>query len=261
MKLSIIIVTYNDCNYLRRCTDSIYGKLEGFLDWEIIIVNNDKNQDVRNLSLDFSKIKLVDHRENGGFGSGINLGAKKAKGEFLLILNPDTEMIMDNIQDVLNKFSEDKVLGIIGGGIIDRKGKKQEWSAGRELSLYDLVRNNLGISRSRFIWDSNNSMECDWVAGTVMFIERKVFNQLGGFDERFFMYFEDMDLCRRVRKSGKKVMFFPEMQVFHGNGKSYEDKRLQKKHYYDSMEQYFGKKHGQMSRMLVKLVRNIIIRK
>lgn len=257
-KLSIIIVTYNDCRYLIDCVGSIYEKFSDYLDWEIIIVNSDTNQDVSRLPLDFSKIKLLDHKKNVGFGAGMNLGAKLAEGEFLFILNPDTEIISENIESVLDEFLKNTDIGIIGGGILDRKNNNQEWSAGKELSLYNLIRNNLGVSGSKFIWHSSQKIECDWVAGTAMFIKKDLFEKLGGFDERFFMYFEDMDLCRCARKFGKKIIFFPEFKIYHGSGESYENKRLQKKHYYDSMEKYFQKNHGWLSWVIVKIFRKFL---
>jgi len=260
-KLSIIIIPFRSVGHLERCVASIYKKLGDSFSWEIILVNNDKDQNIISFPMDFSKIKLLDHKKNVGFGTGINLGAKLAEGEFLLILNPDTEIITDNISKVFDEFSKDDKIGIIGGGILDRKNQNQEWSAGKELSLYDLARNNLGVSRSESIWNSSRKTECDWVAGTVMFIKKDLFEKLGGFDEKFFMYFEDMDLCRRVRQLGKKIIFFPEFKIFHGSGESYEDKRLQKKHYYDSMEKYFQKNHGWLSWIIVKIFRKCLCKK
>ena len=260
-KLSIIIIPFHSAGHLERCVVSIYQKLGDSFSWEIILVNNDKDQDVAEFPMDFSKIKLLDHKKNVGFGAGMNLGANLAEGEFLLLLNPDTEIISEDIFRVFDEFSKDDNIGIIGGGIADRKNQNQEWSAGKELSIYNLVRNNLGVSRSEAIWNSPEKVECDWVAGTVMFIKKDLFEKLGGFDERFFMYFEDVDLCRRARHLGKKVIFFPELKIFHGSGESYKDKRLQKKHYYDSMEKYFQKNHGWLSWIIVKIFRKFLCKK
>lgn len=254
-QLSIIIVTYNDVDYLKHCIASIYQKFANFPSWEIIIVNNDKNQDIRQLPLDFSKIKLINHKKNIGFGSGINLGAKYAQGEFLLMLNPDTKILTENVQKVIEEFNKNSEVGVIGGRIIDRKNKSQDWSAGREISLYNLVRNNLGLNQSKHIWGSPEKIKCDWVTGTVLFIRKKLFNQINGFDKNFFMYFEDMDLCKRARLAGKKVILFPEFKIFHSGGQSYTDKNLQKKHYYDSMEYYFKKHYHGINYRIVKLSR------
>lgn len=253
-KLSIIIVSFRSANHLERCVSSIYEKIGDSFPWEIILVNNDADQDVKTFQIDFSRIRVLDHKKNIGFGSGMNLGAKLAKGEFLFFLNPDTEILTENITSALLELSDGDA-GIVGGGIVDKKNQNQKWSAGKELSVYDLIRNNLGLSRSRHAWLDPGKIECDWVAGTAMLVKKELFEELGGFDERFFMYFEDMDLCRRTRHSGKKVIFFPDFKVFHGNGKSYTDKKLQKKHYFDSMEKYFQKNHRLSSLLTLRVLK------
>jgi hypothetical protein len=152
-------------------------------------------------------------------------------------------------------------MGIIGAGIFNKKGHKQKWSAGEELSLFNLIRNNLGFSGSKKIWNSSREIECDWVSGTALFIKKDLFEKLGGFDENFFMYFEDMDLGKRVRSLGKKVLFFPDFKIFHKGGESWGDFRLQKKHYYDSMEKYFKKYSKIFSLLATRFVRKIFLKK
>jgi GT2 family glycosyltransferase len=257
-KLSIIIVAYNSHQHLERCVASLYEKIKLAEPWEIILVNNDPERDVRELPLDFSRVKIVDHRKNVGFGSGVNLGAGAAEGEVLLILNPDTEVRTENIAAVLEELAANENVGAIGGRIIDRAGQDQPWSAGRGISFYDLVWNNLGVSRSKPIWKSSQKAECDWVAGTALFIAKELFNELGGFDERFFMYFEDMDLCRRTKMLGRKIVFLPAFEVFHDSGASYANKKLQKRHYYDSMEKYFQKHCSRGSFLAVKTLRKLL---
>jgi len=261
-KLSIVIVSYNSKENLENCIESIYDKIGDFIDWEVVIVNNDKKENLSKMKVDFTKIKIINHKKNVGFGAGMNLGIKNSKGEFLLILNPDTEIKTDNIDQIIKRFESEKMIGIIGGGILNRNGEKQEWSAGKEISFYDLVRNNMGISRSSKIWNSSNEIECDWVAGTVLFIKKSLFEKLNGFDDtNFFMYFEDMDLCKRARKLGKAVFFYPKFKVYHGNGDSYEDQRLQKKHYYDSMENYLKKHSKLFSLWTARFIRRNFIKK
>jgi GT2 family glycosyltransferase len=260
-KLSVIIVNYNDHGHLKRNIDSIYEKFGNSLDWEIVLVNNDEKQELADLKLDFSKIKILDHKKNVGFGKAMNMGAGQAEGEFLLILNPDTEIITDNVSDVLEEFCKNEQVGIVGGAIFDENEKVQPWGAGKEISIYDLIRNNIGLSRSKMVWSSPVAVECDWVAGTNLFVKKDLFQELGGFDENFFMYFEDMDLCRRARGKGKKIIFFPDFQISHGNGKSYTDKKMQKSHYYDSMEKYLEKHSAKPIYSTIKIIRKFLIRK
>lgn len=257
-KLSVIIVAYNSHQHLERCVASLYRKINLAEPWEIILVNNDPERDVNELPLDFSRVKIVDHRKNVGFGSGANLGAAAANGEILLILNPDTEILSENIAAVLEELDKNQKVGAVGGRIIGRDGFDQPWSAGRGISFYDLVRNNLGLSRSKPVWKSVRKAECDWVAGTALFITRELFASLGGFDERFFMYFEDMDLCRRAKLAGRQILYYPAFEVFHDSGASYRDKKLQKRHYYDSMEKYFQKHCSRGSFLAVKASRKLL---
>lgn len=260
-KLSIIIVAFYNTKHLVRCVASIYEKLANFPFWEIIIVNNDKNQSIGNLPIDYSRVKIIDHGNNVGFGSGINLGTKAASGYFLLFLNPDTQILTANADELLEEFSKNKDVGIIGSGIINEDNESHKWIAGQELSLYELIRNNLGINRSRIFWNSTEKTECDWVSGTSLFIRKKLFDELGGFDENFFMYFEDMDLCRRAKRAGYKIVYFPAFKIFHSGGESYVDKKLQKRHYYDSLEYYFKKYGNFFSQIVVKISRKLLIRK
>lgn len=257
-KLSVIIVTYNDAHHLRPCINSLFEKIPDDIVWEIIVVNNDEKQDMADLKKDYPILKTIEHGKNVGFGSAMNIGAKKAEGEVLLILNTDTKLMTDNIAQPLFELSKNEI-GALGAGIIDEKNNHQAWSAGKELTLYDLVRNNLGISRSKDVWLSDQRTVCDWVAGTALFVRKDLFEKLGGFDENFFMYFEDMDLCKRIRQEGKQVVFFPQFKIFHKSGKSYSNKRLQKKHYYDSMEKYLFKYCSFFSQMVAKLFRKFII--
>ena len=259
-KLSVLIVNFASASHFENCIAAIYRKFGDFLSWEVIIINNDK-EDISKLPIDFSNVKILNSNGNVGFGSGINMGAKEACGEFLLTLNPDTEIISENVKDVLDEFSKDKKIGIISGRTISKKGTTEPWSVGKELTFFDLILNNTGFSRSQSIWNSSKKIECDWATGTALFIKKDLFDKIGGFDENFFMYFEDMDLCKRIRNLGEKVIFFPEFEIYHSGGKSYLNKTLQKRHYYDSME-YYLKKHGHfMTQKFVKLIRKFFIRK
>jgi hypothetical protein len=260
-KLSIIIVSYNSKKNLEKCIKSIYNKLDDSFEWEVIVVNNDKNENLLEIQKKFDLIKLVDSYKNLGFGAGGNLGAKSSTGDLLFFLNPDTEIMLNDTKNIFQKFKTDKNLGIIGAGIFDKEGKKQKWSAGKEISFFNLIKNNLGFSGSKKIWSSSKEIECDWVSGTAMFVRKELFEKVGGFDKAFFMYFEDMDLGKKVRNLGKKVLFYPNFRVFHKGGESWDDFKLQKKHYYDSMEKYLKKHFKFFSLLITKFVRKNFLKK
>lgn len=250
-ELSIIILNYRSSEYLKKCVASIFDEIKG-INFEIIVVNNSKD------ALDqMPDIKLIETKENLGFGRGHNLGVKSTEGEILWILNADTEIIQGKIKKVIDEMREKGKTGIMGTRLLDESGKIQKWSVGVEPTIWDLIRNNLGFPASRKIWESSQKSEADWVSGTSFFIRKDVFLKLGGFDENFFMYFEDMDLCKRARVAGYKVIYFPEFAVKHFGGKSFKNKKLQKKYYYQSQDYYFQKHFGKLQGFLVKLLRKL----
>lgn len=242
LDVSFIIVNFQSQEFLPECLSSIY-KSGKCINFEVIIVNNDESV------LNFPVAKVINSGRNMGFGSACNLGSRSAQGEILCFLNPDTEILSD-IKSILDFFSSRENAGIIGPKLITGENKLQSWCAGCEPGLMDLVKNNLGFPGSRKIWESKKSIEADWVSGACLFIRKNVFQKINGFDEKFFMYAEDVDLCRRAREKGLRVIYSPEFSVRHFGGmsfKSLKDKINQKKLFYSSMfyycKKYFWKKH------------------
>jgi len=236
MKLSFIIVNFQSEKYLARCLFSVKEKVLN-MEYEIIVVNNDK---ALKASLP-KEIRLINSEKNIGFGAACNLGAKDAQGEILCFLNPDTEIISENIGGLMQEFNNASI-GIIGPKLVDEKNNTQEWIAGKEITVWSTLLNNFGYKRDKKIWESAVPVECAWVTGAAMFIRKDAFQKLGGFDEKFFMYFEDIDLCRRARHLGHKVLYFPEFIIKHFGGKSFTDKKKQKKYYHTSQCRYFKKR-------------------
>lgn len=254
-ELTIIIVNYASKEFLRNCLASL--RQNGPSEAEIIVVNNDPQENLDELLVIFPTIKIVENAGNGGFGQANNLAAQKAQGKNLLFLNPDTEIRRAGLVEALTMLTADADLGVIGARLLAENGETQAWCAGVEASLSDLIKNNLGWSRSRQIWEKREKTSVDWVSGAAMLVKKEVFMAVGGFDEQFFMYFEDMDLCRRVRTYGKKVLFLPQWEVIHYGGKSQRDKQKQKKYFYTSQDRYFLKNQGRWQATAVRILRNI----
>jgi GT2 family glycosyltransferase len=253
IELSIIIVNYQSADYLKNCVASVFDKIKN-ISFEIIVVNNSEEE-----ISGISDVQVIHPHENLGFGKGHNLGARNAQGEILWILNADTEILEGDIEKIIREIRVKREIGVIGVKLMGENNKVQLWSAGSELNLWDLIKNNLGIKSSRKIWESKEKREADWVSGTSLFIRKDLFLKMGGFDEKFFMYFEDIDLCKRVRKTEYKVIYFPEFVVKHFGGKSFENSVLQKKYYYQSQDYYFEKHFGKFQSGLVKLLRKLFI--
>lgn len=239
--VSIIIVNYYSKAYLAKCLFSIDKHSFGE-DLEIIVVNNDQKGELTELICKYPKVRLYQNRKNIGFGSACNFGAKKAQGENILFLNPDTQFIDNYIKEVLVKTQQFKKAGIIGPRLITDAGKTQEWSAGKENTIVQIIKNNLWMIDSRCLWESKKDIFVDWVSGAGMFVRRDIFDKIGGFDEKFFMYGEDMDLCARTRDLGYDVLYSPGLALQHSGGKSRKSLIKQKIQFFKSSFYYLAKR-------------------
>lgn len=241
-KLSIIIVNYRSEKYLEKCLASVYNWSDPSL-FEIIVVNNDQSSDLSALVERYGEIWLCNAEKNIGFGAACNLGAKKAVGEILLFLNPDTQLLNDYVGKISDKFAKSpEKTGVIGPRLVTDERKTQEWCAGKDVTIWQLIKNNLWITESKKIWESKQEIVADWVSGAALAIKRDVFEKIGGFDEEFFMYGEDMDLCRRAREAGFGVIYDPTLVILHSCGKSRESWMKQKMQFYKSSIYYLLKK-------------------
>lgn len=242
MILSFIIVNYQSEKYLKKCISSIREKVLG-VGYEIVVVNNDLEDLEAQLPKEaLGDMGLINTGKNVGYGAGCNVGARMAKGEILCFLNPDTILLNENIGKLLRQFKKDSKIGLIGPKLISGENKVQWWCAGKELTPGSIILNNLGYKRDKKIWESQVPIECAWVSGAALFIRKDLFDKLDGFDEKFFMYFEDIDLCKRARMADYKVLYYPDFMIKHFGGKSFAlDKIKQKKYFYKSQWRYFRK--------------------
>jgi N-acetylglucosaminyl-diphospho-decaprenol L-rhamnosyltransferase len=258
-KLSVIIVNYQSEHYLEKCLTSLLVEKKA-RDEEIIIVNNDKKETLEKIRERFPLVKILELPENKGFGSACNWGAKNSQGELILFLNPDTEILV-SLDPIIKAFEENTDVGAIGPKLLGENGKTQEWSTGVEISLLDLIGNNLGLSRSKRIWESPEVRETFWISGAALFVSRKIFFQAGGFDEAFFLYFEDNDLCHRIRKIGKRLLYFPKVAILHLGGKSSRKSQKQKEYFFASQDYYFKKHFGNFQVFWLRLLRKIFLKR
>jgi len=253
--LSVIIVNYRSKNFLNTCLASLYSLYENKV-LEVIIFNNDKNEDLADIINKFPQTKILDERTNIGFGSAHNKAEKIAQGKYLLLLNPDTEII-SGLERALELFEQNINLGIIGANLTTQTGATQPWIAGVSPGLFDLLKNNCGIIASKRIWESKETLPADWVSGGAMFVRRDVFKKISGFDENFFMYFEDIDFCKRARAIKAEIRYCPAIKIKHVGGGSFKSKKEQKTLYYTSQDYFFQKHFGKNKARLLQLMRKL----
>jgi GT2 family glycosyltransferase len=234
LDLSIIIVNYNGFNYIKKCLESISTNFEPFL-WEVIVVDNGSIDEsinyLRKIKSKNSNFYLIENINNYGFAKASNIGAVKANGEFLLFLNPDTEIIQGGIKDIVNfcrgQSTREKI-GVVGAKVINPDGTLQYSCRSfptiarqfyESFFLYRIFKNSK-VFGSYFLsyWDHNRTIEVDWLTGAFMLLKKDTFFSVGGFDEDYFLYSEDTDLCLKFNRSGFKNYYFNSYQLKHSDG-------------------------------------------
>jgi len=253
-ELSLIFVNYRSAAALKRSLvpleDALRsGKTEG------IVVNNDPSESdsLRRLSKRFP-IRIIRAPENIGFGAASNRGAAEAGADLIAFLNPDTRLVQGTCDDISSHFRSHPETGIAGAALIDRKGKPEPWSAGPVATLLGIIGNNLSLYRG-IPPREDRPREVGFVSGAALFIQKPIFEKLGGFDKRFFLYFEDMDLCLRARKAGYQVIRLPKPVFSHEGGASRKSESEQKRHYYSAQDLYFEKNRPRWEGRLLRLLR------
>lgn len=251
-KISIIIVNYRSDKYLQKCIASLFN-FEKPEHIEVIIVNNDDENKLKNIKQMFPQIRIIEAKKNLGFGAAVNLGAQSAVGYVLFFLNPDSEIKGTFFNEVIEEFNKNNQTAVLGPKILEEDGSIQKWTFGKKMNIWRLFLNNIGFS-------SFNENKIDWVGGAGMFIRKEDFEKVGGFDENFFMYFEDMDLCLRIKKIGKKIIYFPVVEIMHlGSGSEIEEKQ-RKKEYFISQDYYFQKNLGYFQSKIIRIIRRLFIK-
>ncbi|HZJ41617.1 MAG TPA: glycosyltransferase family 2 protein [Patescibacteria group bacterium] len=232
MDLSIIIVNYKSKNKLKACLDSIKQDDLSDLKYEIILVENNSGDDLSDILPLDSDVKLILSKRNVGMGKGNNLGIKAASGEYLLVLNPDTILKRPTIKILLSYIKEHQGVGIVGPKLFYPDGSLQLSCAKFPSFFVPILRRTfLGEyfkeTRDRFTmseFDHNSIKEVDWLMGSCLLFKREIELEDGKkfhllFDERYFMYFEDIDLAREFKKKGLKRVYLPEAVVIHNHSR------------------------------------------
>ena len=252
-KLSIIYIYYNTPKEIAESISSLKTAIKNF-SFEILIVDNASPKKLPQEITQNKKITVFQNTENLGFGKAVNQAAKKALGEYLLVLNPDTLCTKNSISSMIKRMEKDKKIGALGPQLQKQNGDILH-SIGSVPKLPDSLLvfsflNKLFPSNpySKKYWakdvDRNLEQETETIGGACMLFRKDVFLKVGGFDERFFMYFEEVDICLRIKSIGYKIMYFPKSVVIHFVGKSTTNKKWIQKTFEESRYKFFKKKYG-----------------
>ncbi|MBN1480984.1 glycosyltransferase family 2 protein [candidate division KSB1 bacterium] len=219
---SIIIVNWNAVDLLIRCVSSIYDK-NNSTDFEIIVVDNfSEDESIHALAKKFPDVKIVVNSSNIGYAAACNRGARIAAGEFLLFMNNDTMMMSDSpLMQMKQIFETHKRVGVVGGALILPNGHVQ--TVGRYfLNLRRLVLQQLFFIKSTTINNAGRTgiVAVDYVDGAFLCCRRCVLQDIGFWDEHYFMFAEDMDLCWRALAANWRTVVSPEIRIQHEHGAS-----------------------------------------
>ena len=265
ISISIIIVNYNLSREVELCIDSILNVGLNSIR-EIIVIDNNSTEDDRGIL--FSKYsslkeKIFLHylKENNGFGFGNNYGSLYASGDIIFFLNPDA-LINNNIFPYIeNIFQINPSISVLGPKIINENHSREK-SAGKFpnllLEFFNIFSLSIWIEKRYFNFKSKNIgegfIDVDWITGAAMFVRKSEFEKVGGFDTNFFMYSEEVDLCKRVKNNGGRVVYCPKVEIVHkGSVGSKKNYYFFTKTSYES-KLYFIKKHFRGFRLVVFLL-------
>lgn len=235
MKLSVVIVNWNTGKMLRDCVRSVLADrdVSGLLGIEAIVVdNNSSDGSALAILQDFPSVRVVANSENLGFARATNQGIRVSSGPFILLLNPDTEIIPGALPEMVRFMEVCPQAGAVGAMLLNPDGSLQisaypEPTLLREawrLFYLDKLR-PLG-SYDMAVWNRRMPREVDVLTGACLLLRREALDQCGLLDERFFIFSEDQDLCRRVKSHGWKIFWLPTARVIHCGGQSTRQVKL-----------------------------------
>ena len=224
MDLSIIIVTYNSSLFIEECLRSITKQMQEVRHELIIVDNASTDETCGMIQRGFPDALLIQSPSNAGFARANNLGLRKARGDFVLLMNPDTLWKSGEVRKALQLLRDHPEIGGLGCRLVLEDGSWQKShghfpTLGRELKeAFYLPRlfPQRPWSKGMFTYQEREGPGVvDWVSATFFLSPRKVILDINGFDERYFMYYEDIDLSARLREKGKEIYYYPEIEVTH----------------------------------------------
>ncbi|MEA2064899.1 MAG: glycosyltransferase family 2 protein [Patescibacteria group bacterium] len=255
MDLSIVIVSWNVKELLKENLKAIFNSKETRnFSFEIFVIdNNSADNTAEIIKKEFPQVKLITNNENLGFAKANNQGIKKAKGKFILLLNPDMRVMPETLENMVEWMNRHKEAGVAGCHLIKETGETI-----LHIRRYPTLLNQLAIVLklphifpkilSKYLMENfNYSREAsvDSIRGSFFVIRREAIEKLGGLDERYFIWFEEVDFCRQVKNAGWKVIYTPTVECVDYVGKSFSlvKTNTTQKYFRDSMLKYFKKWH------------------
>ena len=254
-RLSFIIVNFNDRAHLGRCLDAV-ARHAAAIPHETIVVDNASNDgSADDIAASRSGVTLLRNAENLGFGRAMNRGASASRGEFLALLNTDVVLRPGTLDTLLAELDGCPSTGAVGPALRTPDGGYQVSFGGRRTFGRELLQKLfLNSLRARSLGRRRRRREVGWVSAAFLIVRRSAFEAVGGFDEAFFLYFEDIDLCLRLREAGWNVVYLPVAEAEHEGGATTAVRPWRSRYAYRKSQLYFYRKHNPpLSRFLLRL--------
>ncbi len=251
--VSVIIVSFNTCDVTCRCLECLRGDLQG-LEAEVIVVDNASTDgSVEAIRKAFPDVRVIASERNLGFGAANNLAMRQARGRYFLLLNSDAFVRPGTIRTLMEELEDGPEVGVVGPKLLNEDGSTQRscfryptpgraWLETLRVARWFKPRSPLGDYRR---WAHDEACEVDWAVGACLLLRREVFEQVGGFDERFFLYAEETDWQKRIREAGWSIRFTPRAELTHLGGASGASDRVRiNEHFFAGLDRYQRKHHG-----------------
>lgn len=247
MDLSIIIVSWKVKELLKRCMASIYSQKFNFT-FELILIDNNSNDGAVEMAREyFPQVKIIANNKNFGFAMASNQGMKIAVGKYFLLLNPDTELIDSSLENAVFEMNNIAEVGILGAKILNFNSSIQHSVRNfpkilDHLAMMFKLHHFFALKKYSIPdFDYSKKQNVDQVMGACFFISRRLTEKIGYLDEKFHLWFEEVDYCKRAKNAGFKVVYFPETQIIHYGGQSFK--------------QIYFKKQWQFSKSRLRYIR------
>lgn len=269
MDLSVIVVSWNVRDLLRRCLQSILAAVDGSAPprtLEILVVDNaSADGSAAMVQAEFPTVRLIANDRNRGFTAANNQGLAASRGRYLLLLNPDAELLDGALAAMVGCMEAHPEVGVLGPQLLYPDGSVQSSRRRFPTVATALVESTViqewwrdnRVLRRYYMLDTppppGEPQPVDWLVGACLLVRRAVYEQVGGLDEGFFMYSEELDWCRRIKDAGWQVLYLPTARVIHHEGKSSEQVVPARHiHFQSSKVRYFRKHHGRLTAELLR---------
>lgn len=249
LDLSILIVSWNVSEFLLAALAALPASAPAT--WEAIVIDNaSQDGSADNVAERFPEATLIRNTANAGFGRANNQGIAVARGRYVLFLNSDTVTPPAALARLVGFMEAHPEAGACGPRLLLPDGRPQPYAFGGDPRPRYLARRGwrrLVRDRALHDWATSETQAVDWVSGACLLVRREALQQVGGFDEAFFMYFEDNDLCLRLRQAGWQVYYYPQVSITHVGGQSLTQNPAAQRAYQDSLIHFYRKHYSRLA--------------